>query len=159
MKCFSRIKLLIIVIAITAGHRVILAQPAFVSQVNSASIKLVAGTTTTAKLNFRISPEYHIQTNDPADEALVPTQLFLESLPGIETGAPSFECDHLIINPDDHNSEWFEDILNVYFPVSVSDELRRGEYLIKGSLQYQACVDKHCLFPRNYEFVFSVLVM
>jgi len=158
MKCFLEIKLIMLAL-IMAGHGVVLAQPVPVSQINSASLRLVAGTTTTAKLNFSISPEYHIQTNEPDDEALVPTKLFLESLPGIVTGAPSFECDHLIINPDDNNSEWFEDMLNVYFPVSVSDDLRRGEYLIKGSLQYQACVDRHCLFPRNYEFVIKVQVM
>ena len=112
-------------------------------------ITVVAGTSVTAQISFNIAPEYHLQSNRPQNDALIPTVLEIEAVRGIETGKISYRLANNSLNkvPDYYSGE-----LKVSFPVRVSENLKRGNYILHGNLSYQAGTERSCLFPKNCEF-------
>jgi hypothetical protein len=113
------------------------------------------------ELHFRIAPGFHINSNTPREEYLIPTKLSLDAPTDIVIGKITY--------PDgDLRSFPFapEEKLSVYsgdFAVSVLvrplASVIPGEYAMHGILKYQACDNAACYPPKKLPIDFNVKVI
>jgi thiol:disulfide interchange protein DsbD len=109
-----------------------------------------------AKVN--IEKTWHINSNKPYEDYLIPTELIIQS-------------DHFKISkisypkPHDFTFDFSENPLSVYEGeiyigalVDVSKDIEPGEYPLIVNLDYQACNDKSCLAPTSVSDTLIVIV-
>jgi thioredoxin:protein disulfide reductase len=109
-----------------------------------------------AKVN--IEDTWHINSNKPYEDYLIPTELFLES--------DKFKISKISYpEPHDFLFDFSESPLSVYEGevyigalVKVSDKVEPGEYHLIITLDYQACNDKSCLAPTSVSDTLIVTV-
>ena len=126
-----------------------------------ASTTAVRGKSTTVDLRFHISSGFHINSNKPAADYLIPTTLKLDVPTDIVVGKidyPAGEEMSFAFAPDEK--------LNVYsqeFDLSVQvrplASVLPGKYEIRGRLKYQACDNAACYPPKQLPVDFEVKVV
>jgi Disulphide bond corrector protein DsbC len=115
---------------------------------------------TTVPLSFNVASGYHINSNRPKSEFLIPTALKVEATTDIVIGK--------VIYPDGQDMSFAfapDEKLNVYtgdFKVNVVVHPLRsvepGKYIVRGSLKYQACDNTACYPPKNLPVSFDVKI-
>jgi len=124
-------------------------------------IPVTRGKTASVQLRFRIGWGFHINSNKPKSEFLIPTVLKLDAPTDIVIGRVTYP-------PGQEMSFAFapNDKLSVYsgeFPVSVSvrplASVVPGKYMIRGQLRYQACDNAACYPPKKLPVEFEVKVV
>ena len=126
-----------------------------------APVKLQRGSSAKLELLFRVAPGYHVNSNKPNSELLIPTSLHLDMPTDISVAKidyPAGEDKTFPFSPDEK--------LNVYTgDVSVSGLLKTGKdvtpgsYRVHGYLKYQACDDRACYPPAQVPLAFDVQVL
>jgi Disulphide bond corrector protein DsbC len=126
-----------------------------------APVKLQRGGSAKLELIFRVAPGYHVNSNKPNSELLIPTSLHLDLPTDISVAKidyPAGEDKVFPFSPDEK--------LNVYTgDVSVSGLLKTGKdvtpgsYRVHGYLKYQACDDRACYPPAQLPLAFDVQVL
>ncbi|MGH7752790.1 MAG: protein-disulfide reductase DsbD domain-containing protein, partial [Gemmatimonadales bacterium] len=103
-------------------------------------------------LRLTIRPGYHINSNAPAEEYLIPTTLHWTPSPGWTVRGVTYPKTEKV------NYEFSEQPLLVYSGaisiqsrLAVGAQLSPGPITLAGKLRYQACNDKMCLPPRTLE--------
>jgi hypothetical protein len=118
------------------------------------------GKSSTLELTFRVGSGFHINSNTPKSEFLIPTTLKLEAPTDIVVGVkyPQGEDRSFPFSPDEK--------LNVYtgdFQLAVSvrplASVLPGKYVLRGSLKYQACDNAACYPPKQLPVQFEVRVV
>ena len=127
------------------------------AQAQDRLIKLVAGTSVNTYFRFDIDSDYYISANNTGENSLIATHFQIENLPGITTGEIMYR--NHCADGNNRLQDTFTDELDVIVPITVSENINRGEYELKGSLIYQPCMNEQCFIPRNYEFKLKVLVL
>ena len=125
-----------------------------------ATVRVAAGKSTPVELQFRVTPGYHINSNKPSSELLLPTVLSLKPPTDISVAKltyPAGEDRSFPFSPGDK--------LNVYagdFAVTGLVRAARtappGTYRVKGVLKYQACDNRACYPPGQLPVAFDVRV-
>jgi len=118
------------------------------------------GKSATVPLSFRVSSGYHINSNRPRSEFLIPTILKVDAVTDIvikKTTYPEGQDMSFAFAPDEK--------LNVYagdFQVDVLVRplrtVRVGKYKVRGTLKYQACDNAQCYPPKQLPVSFEVKV-
>jgi len=131
-----------------------------VTVMSAEPVAVAPGGSVRVELRFRVSPGYHINSNKPHSEFLIPTRLKLSPPAGLTPGA--------VVYPQgkDLSFEFSpKEKLNVYSgEFMVRAELRAansvpaGSYKVPGELRYQACNDRACFPPRKLPLEFEVTV-
>lgn len=116
---------------------------------------------TLVPLNFRVAPGFHINSNAPKSEFLIPTQLKMDVPTDIVLGKvqyPEGKDVSFPFSPDEK--------LNVYsgdFTIKVAvhplHSVVPGKYVMRGSLRYQACDNAQCFPPKTLPVNFEVKVV
>jgi len=116
---------------------------------------------TMVNLNFRVPVGYHINSNTPTSEFLIPTSLRIDVPTDIilgKTEYPAGEDRSFPFSPDE--------TLNVYsgdFTIAVGvhplHSVVPGKYQMHGVLRYQACDNAACYPPKNLPVSFEVKVV
>ena len=116
---------------------------------------------TMVNLNFRVPAGYHINSNTPKSEFLIPTKLRIDVPTDIILGKieyPAGEDRSFPFSPDE--------TLNVYsgdFTIAVGvhplHSVVPGKYQMHGVLRYQACDNAACYPPKNLPVSFEVKVV
>src|SRR5438270_9555651 len=118
------------------------------------------GKPTPIDLQFQISRGFHINSNQPGSEFLIPTTLKLDPPTDIVIGKTTYP-------PGENRAFPFSpgEKLSVYsgdFPIDVVVQPLRnvvpGKYLIRGRLKYQACDNRACYPPKELPVAFEVRV-
>ncbi len=131
-----------------------------VSLVSAPIPTVIQGTPGSVDLRFHIASGYHINSNQPAEEFMIPTALHLTATTDIVLGKITYP-------PGQDVSFEFapEQKLNVYsgnFAVGVVvrplHTVPPGKYMMRGSLKYQACDDRACYPPKLLPVEFEVRV-
>lgn len=120
----------------------------FVTVQESAAIKVRPGARAVAPLRFRIADGFHVNSNQPDSDLLIPTSLKLTPPPGFLIGKmvyPKGKPFALEFAPAEKLSVYSGEIL-IKVPVTVSRKMKKGSYEITGELSYQAC-DNHSCYP------------
>ena len=123
-------------------------------------ITVVQGKPATVPLTFRVSSGYHINSNQPKSEYLIPTVLKVDATTDIVIGKTTYPTGQdmsFAFAPDEK--------LNVYtgdFEVDVLvrplRDVQVGKYVVRGTLKYQACDNSACYPPKQLPISFDVKI-
>jgi Disulphide bond corrector protein DsbC len=123
-------------------------------------VTAVQGKAATVPLLFRVASGYHINSNHPKSEFLIPTVLKIDATTDIvisKTTYPDGQDLNFAFSPDEK--------LNVYtgdFKVDVQvrplQSVQPGKYVVRGSLKYQACDNSSCYPPKQLPVSFDVKI-
>src|ERR1035438_8302065 len=123
-------------------------------------VTAVQGKPATVPLLFRVVTGYHINSNQPKSEFLIPTALKVEATTDIVIGKTTY--------PDGQDLSFAfapDEKLNVYTGDFKVDVLVRpmhsvppGKYIVRGSLKYQACDNTACYPPKTLPVSFDVKI-
>jgi hypothetical protein len=116
---------------------------------------------TMVNLNFRVPPGYHINSNTPKSEFLIPTALKMDLPTDIILGKieyPAGEETTFPFSPDEKLSVYSGDF-TVAVAVHPLKSVTPGKYVIHGVLRYQACDNAACYPPKALPVSFEVKVV
>jgi hypothetical protein len=132
--------------------------------VTVAPIPLVTAARTTqtkVDINFRVAPGFHINSNTPKSEFLIPTKLSIDVPTDITLGKTEYPAGQDLSFPFQP-----DEALNVYtgdFTVTVAvhplKSVVPGKYVMHGLLRYQACDNAQCFPPKTLPVSFDVKVV
>ncbi len=116
---------------------------------------------TMVSLNFRIPAGYHINSNTPKSEFLIPTALKMDLPTDIILGKieyPAGEDATFPFSPDEKLSVYSGDF-TIALGVHPLKSVVPGKYVMHGVLRYQACDNAACYPPKTLPVSFEVKVV
>ena len=117
------------------------------------------GTTAHVALAVTLDPGFHVNSNTPLDEFLIPTVLTLDPPAGISLEALAFPEAILL---EQFGAEQplavFEEEFLIGAALTLDDTLAPGSYAVPGTLRYQACNDRMCFTPTSVQIQFDLTV-
>jgi Disulphide bond corrector protein DsbC len=119
------------------------------------------GKANAVELSFRVDRGFHVNSNQPSAEYLIPTTLKLDPPTDIAIGKTTYPPGQemsFAFAPDDKLSVYTGD-----FTLSVNirplSSVLPSKYEIRGSLRYQACDNAACYPPKSLPVRFEVKVV
>lgn len=122
------------------------------------AVTVAIGKSTPVKLDFRVNRGFHINSNKPNSEMLIPTALKLNlptELMIANIKYPEGEQISLPFSPDEKLSVYTGDF-QVSALVRAPHNASPGTYRVHGALKFQACNDRQCFPPRSTPIAFDV---
>jgi hypothetical protein len=116
---------------------------------------------TMVNLNFRVPSGYHINSNTPKSEFLIPTALKMDLPTDIILGKieyPAGEDASFPFSPDEKLSVYTGDF-TIAVAVHPLHSVVPGKYVMHGVLRYQACDNAACYPPKALPLSFEVKVV
>jgi hypothetical protein len=123
-------------------------------------VTVMQGKSGTVPLSFRVAKGFHINSNQPKSEFLIPTTLKVDATTDIVIGKvtyPEGQDMSFAFAPDEK--------LNVYtgdFKVDVLvrplHSVQAGKYVVRANLRYQACDNAACYPPKLLPVSFDVKI-
>jgi len=113
------------------------------------------------ELVFRVESGFHVNSNQPSAEYLIPTQLRLDPPTDIAIGKityPPGQETSFAFAPDDKFSVYTGDF-TLSVDVRPLSSVLPTKYEIHGNLRYQACDNAACYPPKNLPVRFEVNVL
>jgi len=123
-------------------------------------VTVVQGKPGTVPLTFRVASGYHINSNMPKSEFLIPTVLKVEANTDMVIGKityPEGQDMSFAFDPDEKLNVYTGDF-NVEVLVRPLHTAQSGKYVIRGTLKYQACDNKACYPPKTLPVSFDVKI-
>jgi hypothetical protein len=114
----------------------------------------------TVDLQFRIGSGFHINSNTPKAEYLIPTALKLEPPTDIVVGKityPAGEDASFPFAPDEKLSVYSGQFA-LQITVRPLKSVLPGKYMVRGNLKYQACDNAACYPPKQLPVEFEVKI-
>ncbi len=162
--CPLWLRIFLCVIPIASVHAALAQQPGKAPTVTMAPVPLTTAQRTTqtiVNLDFRIPGGYHINSNTPKSEFLIPTALKMDLPTDIVLGKieyPPGEDRAFPFSPDEKLSVYSGDF-TIKVAVHPLKSVVPGKYLMRGVLRYQACDNAACYPPKNLPVSFEVKVV
>ena len=118
-----------------------------------------ADTTARVGLDIALDPGYHVNSDAPLDDLLIPTVLRLDPPEGFTLEGVAFPEAILLEQVGvDEPLAVFEEEFTIGAALRVDASLAPGTYSVPGTLRYQACNDRMCFNPTNAPVEFAVTV-
>ncbi|MBI3665195.1 MAG: hypothetical protein HY236_03050 [Acidobacteria bacterium] len=118
----------------------------------AANLVLRRGAETDLPIKIVIRPGYHINSNMPAEEYLIPTALrwSRSSIGGITLRGVTYPQAE-VVNYEfaEKPMQVFSGTITVLSRFIVTSDTIKGQTRLQGTLRYQACTDRMCLAPRT----------
>jgi Disulphide bond corrector protein DsbC len=133
----------------------------FVVMAPIGKVQLRAGATKDVNLDFRVGPEFHINSHTPKSPLLIPTALKLEAQAPVMLGDvkyPAGQDVSFAFSGDEKLNVYSGDFTIDAFLKAPADAAA-GNYPVKGTLRFQACDHSACYPPRNIPVEFQVTVV
>jgi Disulphide bond corrector protein DsbC len=119
-------------------------------------LSIKRGATGEVKLKAQLQPGYHVNSDKPADEYLIPLKLTWAQTPlqTVQIGYPAPQMEKYSFSPTPLSvySGSFEIVTVFKAPASA----KAGPASVTGKLRYQACNNKECLPPRTADVTLNV---
>lgn len=133
----------------------------FVSVESVSPVTVAAGKPAVAALKFRVQSGYHINSNHPNSELLIPTRLRLNPPTDVGVGRVTYPAgkDISLSFAPDEKLNVFSGEFKVDAVVSAVRGATPGHYAIHGELAYQACDDRACYPPKKLPVTIAVTVI
>lgn len=126
-----------------------------------ATPSVLRGKANTVNLEFKVDPGFHINSNKPSAEYLIPTTLKLDPPTDIVVGQVTYPEGKELSFAFDPNEK-----LSVYsgeFTLGVNvrplSTVIPSKYEVRGTLKYQACDNAACYPPKTVPVQFQVKVV
>jgi hypothetical protein len=110
-------------------------------------LTLSAGKPTEIKLHFRVAPGLHINSHDPKEKFLIPTDFSVPTNSGVRLDGAHYPEGAEFVLPADPSQK-----LSVYtgeFTIDARLVATPGDHLVQARLHYQACDENACMPPRT----------
>ncbi|HET7873653.1 MAG TPA: protein-disulfide reductase DsbD domain-containing protein, partial [Terriglobales bacterium] len=147
-------------LAVAAAQQTDASSRTFVSFEPMSTVSVAKGKSTPVVFHFRVKSGYHINSNRPTAEELIPTVMHF-SLPGdVVIGRvvyPPGQLTSFPFNPNEKLSVYSGDVL-IKARVVAPESAATGKYTIHAELKYQACDNNACYPPKKLPLVFDVSV-
>jgi len=132
----------------------------FVNFVSANNVVVSPGHSTPVHFTFHVVDPYHVNSSQPLEQELIPTQLHFSLPAEVALGKLQYPAGKLMSFPFDPSTK-----LSVYsgdFVVNgiviAPGQASTGTYTIHGELKYQACDNNACYPPKKLPFTFNVKV-
>jgi Disulphide bond corrector protein DsbC len=132
-----------------------------VSMAPVAVVPVTRGRSNPVNLHFRVSSGFHVNSNQPKSEFLIPTALKLSTPTDIIIGKVTYPAGSemsFAFAPEDKVSVYTGE-----FPVVIEvrplAEVIPAKYMIRGELKYQACDNAACYPPKKLPVQFEIKVV
>jgi thioredoxin:protein disulfide reductase len=117
------------------------------------------GQTTVLTVELVIAPPYHINSDRPLQDYLIPTKLEFEPLPGVTFGKAVFPAAPEKKLPfSDAPMAVYEGTVKVKLEITLASDLKSKEIRLNGKVRYQACNNQYCLRPAVQSFSLTLPV-
>jgi thiol:disulfide interchange protein DsbD len=107
-------------------------------------------------ITLDITKGYHIQSDNPGNEFLVPTRIFLEPADGIEFTEPIYPKSHEREVPGLGKVREFSGSVPIRIPAKAENDIDTTMARIAGLIQYQSCSDKTGQCDRHFTAEWSI---
>jgi hypothetical protein len=117
-------------------------------------VTIDANKPTAIELHFRIADGMHVNSHNPREPELIPTNLVMQEMDGIKISSVDFPVGTDYALAADPGRK-----LSVYsgeFVLKMRVEARPGDHLLQGGLRYQACDTNSCYPPRTIPVVLDL---
>ena len=125
------------------------------------NVQLRAGSIADLTLDFRIGTDFHINSNKPRADYLIPTVLKLnpsEPVTIADVKYPAGEDMTFSFSPNEKLSVYSGDF-SISTVLKAPANAKVGTYPVKGELRFQACDRSACYPPRSIPVQFQVTVV
>ena len=102
---------------------------------------------------LQIGRGWHINSNQPLEEFLIPTEVSFQETDGVSFGKLNYQ------EPDLRDFSFSDTRVSVYdgrayvkSTITISPEYEEQDLVIRGTVYYQACNDQSCLAPTKIQF-------
>ena len=116
----------------------------------AAPITLEVGKVVEGSIVVRVRPGYHINSDKPAEEYLIPTKLTWNTT-GLVSEVTYPESELFVSQFSEEAMLVFSGEIELTTKFKASVKLPAGFTEIAGTLRYQACTDKACLAPTSLD--------
>ena len=130
-------------------------QHQFVRFLYPEQVTVAANQDSTVDLHFKINDGMHINSHQPREKSLIPTQLAVIEPSGLKIASVDFPAGADYALPAMPN-----DKLSVYtgeFVVHAHIHAEPGNHMLEGVLRYQACDNNSCYPPRKAPVAVDVI--
>ena len=117
------------------------------------------GTSARVALQMGLNPGFHVNSDTPLDDLLIPTALTLDVPEGFALGGVAYPEAILLeqVGAEEPLAVFEEEFL-IGAVLELNASLQPGTYTVPGTLRYQACNDRMCFNPTNAAVQFEVAV-
>ena len=126
-----------------------------------SKVQVKAGNTANVELDFRIGSEFHINSNHPKSDLLIPTALKLNATDPVSVAALKYPAGQDLsfpFAPTEKLSVYSGDF-TITVVVKAPAKASSGNYPVTGELRFQACDRSACYPPRSIPVKFEVTVV
>jgi hypothetical protein len=122
-------------------------------------VKVAPGGNSTVALSFRVRPNYHINSNKPGSDMLIPTVLKLDPPTDVVVSTTYPEGKNLAFafSPS-HKLNVYTGDFQLTTRVIADRKLRPGKYRVHGELRYHACDARAGYPPTDIPVAFDITV-
>ena len=127
--------------------------------VTPEEVRVRPGTGAQIMLHVVVRPGYHVQANPVENPSLIPITLGIEPVDHMVIGSPQYPAaKRLRLEGDERDLVVYDGRFAIALPVEVASAAAGTRLTLTGSLRYQACDDRHCLFPVTLPVTIPVTV-
>jgi hypothetical protein len=137
-----------------------LAKTPKVSVAPIATVQLNQGSSAPVRMTFRVQKGYHINSNQPSSELMIPTAVKFNVPTDISLAKVEYPQGHeysFSFSPEEKMSVYTGDF-TVKALVIAGKSAPRGLFRVHGNLRYQACDNRACYPPATVPVEFNVNV-
>ena len=107
----------------------------------------------TILVELQIGTEWHINSNQPLEEFLIPTTISFEQADGVSFGRVDYQEPELRdFSFSDTKVSVYEGRVYARTTITISPDYAEPDLVIRGIVNYQACNDHSCLAPTDINF-------
>jgi hypothetical protein len=124
------------------------------------NVQLHPGASTNVEMDFRVGSNFHINSNQPKSNLLIPTVLKLDAQQPLKVAAlhyPPGEEQTFPFSPKEKLSVYSGDFA-IDVVLKAAPNAAPGSYTVSGELRYQACDKSACYPPKTLPVQFEVTV-
>ena len=126
-----------------------------------SAVQVKAGGSKNLTLDFRIGPEFHVNSHTPHSELLIPTVLKLTAPAPVTVADVKYPAGQDVtfpFSPDEKLSVYSGDF-SIDTVLKAPAGAAPGTYPVKGELRFQACDHSACYPPKSIPVQFQVTVV
>jgi hypothetical protein len=133
----------------------------YVNFEGASSATVTPGKPADVDLKFRVKDGFHVNSNKPNSELLIPTTLKLSPPSDLSTATITFPPGKDISFPFDPSEKLkvYSDAFTVKAKLLAAQTALAGNFTVHGELRYQACSDNACYPPKTIPFQFDVHIV
>lgn len=124
------------------------------------TVKVAMGRSTPVAFTFHIKPGFHVNSHQPSEPELIPTELKFSPPPDLMIAKVQYPAGVLTSFPFDPTQKLsvYSGDLTVKAVVLTAPNAAAGGYTVHGELKYQACDNNACYPPKRLPVQFDVRI-